>query len=369
MSTKTLIGVIGAVVIALPGCPKPEQKEAAPVIRPVRYQKVVSSGGARSRTFSGQTRSDTESVLSFKVSGTVAVFRVKVGDRVDKGQIIAELDPVDYELQMQEARAGIAQAKAQLRNAEATYSRVRALYENGNASRSDLDGARAASEGARAQVRSIGKRLQLAQNQLEYTRLKAPEAGAVAAVLVEPNENVRAGSPIVKMAGGGKLEVEVAVPEVLITHVSKGSKCKVRIDAIGDETFDAIVSEVGVATAFGSTTYPVKVVLDGDAPAVRPGMAAEVEVLVAGDADRELYVVPTFAVREDRKGRFVLVVEPGAGELGTARRRDVTVGELRSDGLEVLAGITDGELLITAGVTRIEDGQQVRVLAAHEVKL
>ncbi len=359
---------IAIALVLLVSCDKEAPPPAEPVVRPVRFQRVVSSGGARARTFSGQTRSGTESMLSFKVSGGVAAVHVKVGDPIDKGQLIAELDPVDYELQVAEARAGIEQGKAGLRNAEATYSRVRALYENGNASRSDLDGSRAAAEGARAQVRSINKRLQLARNQLEYTRLKAPEAGAVAAVMVEPNENVRAGSPIVKMAGGGRLEVQIAVPEVLIGQVSKGSKCKVKIDAIGDQQLAAEVTEVGVATTFGATTYPVSVVLDGDAPSVRPGMAAEVELSVADASERELFIVPAFAVREDAKGRFVFVAEVEDGELGLARRRAVEVGQLRSDGLELLSGVTEGDRVVTAGVTRIEDGQKVRVLTAHEVK-
>lgn len=353
--------------LAVVACEREAPPDSAEVVRPVRYEKVVSSGGGRSRQFSGNAHAGVESVLSFKVRGGLRSLDVNVGDHVDKGQIIASLDPVDYELQVQEARAALDQGAAQQRNAKASYDRVRTLYESSNASRSQLDSARAGSESASAAVSSIRKRLAMARNQLEYTRLKAPQAGAIAAVLVEKNENVQAGQPIVKLAGGGAIKVKIGVPEVLIANVNQGSSAKVTFPALEGRVLEAKVTEVGVAPTGAATTFGVTLELAGDTSSVRSGMAAVAELAFNNTDDRERFVVPTFAVREDRNGRFAFVLADVAGELGVVRRRTVEVGELRSGGLEVFSGLADGDLLITAGVTRIQDGMKVRVLAAHEV--
>jgi RND family efflux transporter MFP subunit len=348
-------------VTTLVACESDEPVQA-PIIRPVRTQQVFSSGGTRVRTFSGTAQAGLESRLSFRVAGTVQALHVKVGDQVKAGERIAELDPMDYRLQVEETEASLERARADLRNSEAKYARVRALYENRNASRDDLDAARAGAESARAQVHSIQKRLELAGSQLRYTRLKAATDGAIAQVNVEVNENVQAGQPVVLLTSGARPEVEVAVPGILIARVEEGLEVSVNFDAIPGEVFTAVVTEVGVVTGL-STTYPVTVKLEEDSPGVRPGMAAEVAFRFGSTDDRERFLVPPVAVAEDLEGRYVFIVEPGPEGFGTTRRRSVEVGELREDGIEIVEGVSDGDLVVIAGISKISDGQQVKLLA------
>jgi len=334
-----------------------------PPLRPVRAETVFSTGGERTRTFPGTARSGTESRLSFRVGGAVLEIPVRVGDLVRPGQLIARLDEEDYSLRVREADAGLQQARAQEQNAEASYQRVRDLFEADNASRADLDGALAAFQSAEASVGAAEQRLQLARQQLSYTRLTAPLAGAVAAVNVEVNENVQAGQSIVLLTSGDELEVEVAVPEALISQISEGDRTETGFDALPGRRFPATVREVGVAVARGASAYPVTVVLDDADPALRSGMAAEVAFTFHGVGRPDVYVVPSFAVGEDDGGRFVYVVEAapdGEGE-GIVHRRAVTVGDLTTEGLEVLSGLRDGDRVVTAGVSRIEDGLRVRL--------
>ena len=337
--------------------------EAPPpeIVRPVRFTKVLSTGGARTRRFSGTSQAGMSAVLSFKVGGTVSELTVKVGDRVDKGQLIARIDPKDYELQLQEGRAALSQARAQERNAKASYDRVRQLFENQNVAKSDLDAARAGYESANAQVRSLRKRVELARRQLDYCELKSPSAGDISSVQVEINENVQQGQPIVKLSAGALPEVKVAVPELLISRVEKGGLVKVTFDAIRDRTFDATVFEVGIAPDQGATTFPVTVRMMKDDSEIRPGLAAEVAFTFPATDDRERYIVPPVAVAGDRAGRFVFILDPGGDGFGIVHRRDVEVGELTTEGLEIMNGLQDDELLVTAGVSRIKDGQRVRV--------
>ncbi len=344
-----------------------KELEVEEVIRPVRYEKVYISGGERTRSFSGVAQASQESRLSFKVGGTVKRIGVEVGDRVEVGQLIAELDPKDYELRVEEAEAALSQAQAQLRNAEANYERVRKLYENRNASRNDLDAGRAAAESAEAQVRSIEKRLELAKSQLGYTRLTAPTSGAIATVECEVNENVRAGETVVQLTSSSGIEVQVAVPEVLISQVREGESVTVTFDALPAQIFSARVTEVGVASTGYATTFPVTVRLEEADQAARPGMAAEVSFKfestqqAGGSLERKRILVPSVAVGEDRQGRFVFVVEPTEPGFGIAERRPVMIGDLTEQGIEILQGLNDGERVVTAGVSKLTDGQKVRI--------
>lgn len=352
----------GLAALTLASCGADEQTES--VLRPVRYEQVYATGGSRTRAFSGTARAGVESRLSFKVRGTIRRLIVEVGDSVQAGQLIAELDPEDYRLEVQRAEAALAQARAQARNAEVSYERTRLLYENNTASKSDLDAARAAYESAEATVSAYEQGLELARLQLSYTRLTAPAAGAVATVNVEVNENVSPGEAIVLLTSGSRLEVDVSVPEVLIAQVRQGDTVHVTFDALPQREFAAVVTEVGVAATAAGATFPVTVLLQETDPDIRSGMAAEVGFRFGAAGEREVYLVPPVAVGEDRQGRFLFVVEPTEGERGTVHRRPVEIGELTPDGLEILSGLSDGDRVVTAGVSKVEDGMEVRVPGA-----
>jgi RND family efflux transporter MFP subunit len=330
-------------------------------MRPVRIEVVSSVDAGRRRSFSGTCQPAVEPRMSFKVDGTIARRPVNMGDRVKRGALIAELDPSDFQLQLEEAAAALRRAEAESRNSQASFARIRGLYENGNASRTDFDGARAGAESGRAYVESIRKRLDLARQQLSYTRLLAPVAGAVAEVSAEVNENVRAGQEVVRLAAEEGYEVVVTVPESLIGQIRQGQDVHVTFDAIPGRTFGGTVTEVGVTTSRTGTAFPVKARLDDDDPGIRPGMAAELEFRFEAIGEGVHFRIPPNAVSEDRQGRFVLVVEPVGPERGVIRRRGVEVGSLTPLGIEVLEGLAEGDRLVTAGISQLEDGDSVKL--------
>ena len=173
---KTTIAFV-ILTLAWLGCEK--EKKAPEVLRPVRFETVYATGGDRARTFAGMSQAGQESRLSFKVAGTIKRIAVSLGDAVQPRSLIAELDPSDYRLQVQQAEASLDAARAQERNAEAAYERVRQLYETNSASRNDLDAARAGQESASAQVKALSKQLELAGARLDkwkdrYERFDSP---------------------------------------------------------------------------------------------------------------------------------------------------------------------------------------------------
>jgi RND family efflux transporter MFP subunit len=335
-------------------------------LRPVRYTQVFSTGASRARAFSGVARARVESRLSFRVAGSIQRVPVDIGDEVRAGQLLAEIDPEDYRLQLEQAEAALTRARAEARNAAANFDRVRQLYETNNASPNQLDQARAGSESAAAQVQSAENRRDAARLQLSYTRLTAPAAGQVAEVDVEVNENVSAGQPVLLLTSASELEVEVAVPEVLISRVREGDEVTVTFDALPDNSITARVTEVGVVAGGLATTYPVAVRLGRPVEGLRSGMAAEVTFRFESTDSRERIIVPASAVGEDRDGRHVYVLQRIEDGIGIALRRPVTVGELTGEGFEVLDGLFDEELVVTAGVSRIRDSLRVRIPGATQ---
>lgn len=360
-----LIGLLGALISLMSGCGQ-DKTEPEKLLRPVRYQQVFATGGTRVRTFSGVAQAAVESRLSFRVAGTVDAVHVKVGDVVRTGQLIAELDPKDFELQAQEAEASLEQAKAAARQAAAEYDRVRQLYENRNASRSDLDAARAADESAKAQVTAIEKRLELARSQLTYATLRAAVGGSIAEVAVDINENVKAGDKVAILTSGSRLEVDVSMPGLLISQVREGDAVEVSFDAVPGQTFAGRVTEVGVAAMGSVTTFPVIVLLADAYEELRPGMSAEVSFTFRSGDNRERFLVPPVAVGEDRDGRHVFVVQRTGEDVGLVERRPVVVGELTSEGLEVFEGLFEGDLLVTAGVSKMHDSMEVKLPPVEE---
>lgn len=348
--------------LAMISCANNTEETAEEVLRPVRTMLVFTTGGERTRVFTGSAQAGTESRISFKVGGTIESLNVKVGDRISRNTLIAELDSSDYQLAVQQAEASLQQANAQRRNARASFERVRALYENNNATLNDYDSARAAKDSAEAAVESFEKQLDMAKLRVTYCKLFAPSSGTVSAVDVEVNEHVDVGKPIIVMISGAKPEVRVGVPELFISQISEGDAVEVTFDAIPDRSFPAYVTEVGVSTSQLTSTYPVTVELVDSNTDIRSGMAAEVEFTFENISGEEKIIVPASSVEEDRKGKYVFLVEPADDDTGIVHRQSVEVGDIGEQGIEIIAGISNGDLLVIAGMSKMSEGLKVKLM-------
>lgn len=346
------------------GCNKDEVAEDKPVLRPVRVEAVQLRGGERQQTLVGVARAAKEMGLSFRVGGTISAIKVKVGDKIKAGQTIAELDGRDARIEVARARASLAQAEAQARAAVADYDRLKLLYESNNASRADLDSARAATDSAKATVNAEKSAVQLAGLKSADHVLRCRAAGEVAAIPREVDENVQAGETVVLINAGEKVEVEVAVPESLVSDLKTGARATARFKTIPGEEFAGVVSEIGVASNDGDTTFPMRVRLDGDAAAkVRPGMAGTVTVRFGSPGEAPSVYIRPIAVQKDSEGTHVMVAKPTDGDQATVTRTAVDVGKISPGmGMLVKKGLADGDRVIIAGVSQISDGMTVRLL-------
>lgn len=329
----------------------------------------------RSRTFSGTAEADKESILSFKVSGTVKSIPVKVGDRVKAGALLAELDKTDLTVQVESARAGLKASQADAKSAQtrvytaqSDYERVQNLYENANVSLSEFERARGDYETAMAQLQAAKSRintenakLRAAQNQLQYTRLIAPFSGIINRIAVDENEEAASGKPIMTLSGLGQLDVKVNVSDLYIAKIDKGMPCTITFPALPGTEFEGAVTEVPYA-ASDAPTYPVSIgIQDGD-DRLRPGMAAQVRFFFEADAEAAGLRVPADGVGEENGENFVFVIVPGPEGRGTVRKRVVSIGELTEDGFLVKKGLSLGEMVATSGMQLLMDGMAVKLL-------
>lgn len=365
LHARTRTGIRALIALALSaslaGCDEAPVEEES-LVRPVRYTRVVVQGVSEARTYSGTTRAELETDLSFRVGGTLIRRPVSVGNDVNPGDLVAALDETDFRVRLDEARAGLARAEAERRNAESSYERTRDLYENQNASRTQLDAARAMAESAEAQYRAAAQQVEAARLQLSYAQLKAPQQCTVAQTFAEINQNVSPGQAVVRVNCGHCAEVVVSVPDTDIARVMPGMAVAASISAVAGEQLSGIVQEVGVATGARGTTYPVTIALQDQCENVRSGMAVDVTFdFPTSKADGRL-VAPYVAVGEDRAGRFVFVLEPDSSGRMFATRRSVEVGPVTAEGILVIQGLDEGELIATAGVRRLKNGQEVTLL-------
>jgi len=339
-----------------------KNKTVHEILKPVRFQKVYNLSGEQTRTFSGVSKAGVESNLSFKVGGTINYINVKIGEKVKTNELIASLDDSDYQLKYEQSHASEQNAKAQRDLAKSNYKRIETLYENGNISASEYQQAKTTYESAKAQVKSIDRQTDQLRKQIGYTRLYAPMEGVIAQLYVEKNENIQPGQVIVEFNSGKDPEVTVGMPEAFITRIKEGDSVIVEFSSIPDEEYMALISEVSYVVGQESSTYPVTVKLLGSTSDIRPGMTADVTFNFHSESQEEHIIVPSVAVAEDQKGKYVYVVEEIAKDTGIVHKRAIKTGSLVDENFEVLEGLKDEELVITAGVSKLTDGMKVKLL-------
>lgn len=347
-------------------------------IRSVKYEKVELSSGVESHTFSGVTKAQNETNLSFKVAGTLSSINVKLGERVRKGQLIATIDPSDYAIQTNQAvsqkEGAVANAKAaeaQLISAKSTYDRVSKLYENNSVALSEyqqakaaLDAAQAQYDAAKSQIKATDQQLKAAGNQVNYTRLVSPMDGVITAVQVEANEIVNAGMLIAKVSSLGRPEVEVSVPEVFINKLKLGQQATIKFPSFPEQVFKAAIEEIAYASE-KSTTYPVMLRMVDPADEIRPGMASEVDFKLNSDKDlsKNEIIAPIKSVAGGTDGNYVFKLIPD-NEKGVyiAKKVVIELGPISNDGYVVKKGLNKDDIVAVAGLRSLYEGKKVKLL-------
>ena len=347
-------GGLGAAALLLASC-----TPAAPPPEPVRAVKLVTVGvGALQahQDYSGEVRARTESRLGFRVAGKIVKRQAELGQRVLAGQVLAQLDPQDYQLAASAAQAQVSAAQTQHDLASADFQRFAALKAQNFISGAELDRREASLKATKATLAQARAQASAQGNQATYTRLVADVDGVVTGIDAEVGQVVSAGTPVLRIAQDGARDVVFAVSEDKVTRLQVGQAVTVRSWS-GGETLQARVREVAASADPVTRTYAVKASIEaGQAPPLGATVHVTPEALSA--AGVPAIKLPTTALRQEGVATAVWVYEP---ESGTVRSQVVQVATADGNEAVIADGLVPGMQVVSTGVHVLTPGQRVGV--------
>lgn len=344
---KNFLGLIAAATICtLFGCGEKKEKTAEAVF--VNTADVVSTDKAGEISWPGRTKASEDVNVAFRVSGPIKAVYVNEGDHVRKGQIIAELDDRDYQVQL-----GATQAEYEHIKADA--ERVIAMYKEGNTTASNYDKARYG-------LKQITEKLNNHRNQLADTKLKSPIDGYIQTKIHQAGETVGAGMPVVSMFADGNTEVEIFIPSSDFSRMEELHGFKCSFDIFPETTFPLdIVRTSKEANASQLYTVRLRIKGDYDMKKITPGMTTMVYASVSENGNENVCVPSTAVFNKDNKTE-VFVFDK---ESGTVKEREVVVSALKTNGTTLItSGLKAGETVVATGTRHLTEGQKVKPIPA-----
>ena len=368
MTGFTLRSLSGLLLFSLlAGCGGAEPVAPPPTTRPVKIFTVEGGRSDLVRTFPGRVDASRRAELAFRVPGQLQEILVREGDLVEAGEVLARLDPADFEVVLEDRQASYD-------NAKRNFDRGKELIEDGNISRIDYDR-------MEAEFRSASAALSQARLNLEYTVLTSPFRGRIAQRRVENFEDVAASQTVFWLQNIDKLHIIIDLPESVMRSV-RGST-RTDIDHRSDETANSVkafarfegrsdrqfpLKPVEIATQADPQTQTFRATLSMDAPTdfnVLPGMTATVVLDLSGVVDKEgVKWVPVRSVQADSGLQpRVWILEP---ETMTLSSRQVTIGRMSRRMIEVREGLEGGEEIVAVGAPYLAEGMAVTRMAISE---
>lgn len=314
----------------------------------VQVRMLKADNNADSNLGYSSTVGASKSVdLSFQVSGTILRIPVDVGEYVRKGQLLAEVDETIYRNQYQ---AQLAQAEL----AKENYERILTVYNKGSISEMKMLEAKASYE----QTTSVAKATY--QNIL-HTKLYAPQSGYIGTKRIEAGATAGPGIPIIELLDISAVNILVPIPESEINRYKKGDIAKIVVSALGDQLFEGIVDKVSVISSAGNPLYTVSVRANNPELLLKPGMSCKVyfdKARIVTDTDSLTFIVPDQAIQVDENGHHFVFVAEG----DKAQRRIVQISNAYDNGVGILSGLKENDLLITSGFHKVVDGSAIKIV-------
>jgi RND family efflux transporter MFP subunit len=349
----------------LGGCEK-EVAEPVELIRAVKTIVVGELASDRLRKFPGTIEPVESSQLSFEVDGIVQAVNVEVGDRFNKGDVLAHLDNQSYRLSEESAKAALSRAIAVLEEKQSGYERETRIQaeDPGATTQKAVDEARAAYESQVQEVTYSQARLKLSQRDLAHTELIAPYNGMVSARFVEPSEVAGRGMHMLEVYAEAAMQVAVSIPEQMIGDVYAGLEGQMVLNNLPDEPYVATVAEVG-SSASAANAFPVTAIIEGVDKRVRPGMTAELLLTFSDEEMKSAYLIPVqaFLPGIEKNDHFIYLFDT---QSSTVRKTSVQTKGIQGDEIVVVGGIAPGDILVVAGVPFLRDGQKVKLMTAGD---
>jgi len=360
MQFQTFIGGLLALTL-IGGCGRRAPAPTQEAIRPVRTMTVGVSQESGGRAFPGQAEANEEAELSFRVAGSLIELSANVGETVKKDQVLANLDPTDFQVRLRDAEAELSSAEANLELANVMLTRSRNLFEQRAGPKVDVDRAAAQVESAKANVAALRTKRDIAQSELSYAQLTAPFDGIIAARYAQNFQTVQAKQPILRLLDTSRIKFGVDLPETAMPLLPYAKEIWVTFQAAPGNKLPATIQEVSHEASRSTRTYRLTVLMD-QPPGVRilPGMSGELRArLEPPSTEPNAMEVLASALFEGTDGAtYVWLVDASTR---TVHRQQVKTLRPTTVGF-LVEGLQTGQTIVTAGVHYLKDGQKVRVM-------
>jgi len=353
---KLLTALGLAAVMTMTACSKKIEKTED--VRPVRAVQAVLEGSDIATEFSGEVRPRIESRLGFRVPGKIVARKVDVGTTVKRGQVLMQLDPQDLLLGQAQAKAGLSAAESNRDLAKAELKRYQELRDKSFVAQAVLDAKETAFKAAQASYDQAKAGLSNQTNQASYASLVADVDGVVTGIDAEVGQVVAAGTPVVRVAKMGELDVVVGIPEDKINGIRRMSDVKVRMWANQGQIIAAKLRELSPIADPVTRTFTAKVALSPEAKDVRLGMTAMVSFGMKNP--QAMIRLPLTALLQDKNAHSVWVVDAGMVKLVP-----VALGGTAGEDVLIASGLNAGQMVVTAGVNLLKSGQKVKILGVE----
>lgn len=344
----------------LGGCGAEEEAKAPEPIRHIKHMKLSAKPVNQSRVISGVISPVVKSNVAFEIGGRILKLNVSVGDRIEKGAVIAELDPQTFQLNLDSAQGSLQSAHAQLADAVKKFEQQSQLYKKKFTTKTNYDSAMATLESAKSTVAIEQSKVEIAKRDLKNTKLLAPFTGAVSEKFFDAFEEVSTGNPIIELHTEGRYEVDVSLPETLVNDIHVGDKVSVKLTIGNHELMEGYVKDIG-SRAGQANAFPVTVGLSKDGVGLRPGMSVEVKFEFAQTLEGQTFNIPLAAIitsgEKDKSYVFVYNTKEKFVE-----RRDVQVVNIRDNVLIITGNVKEGDIIAVAGLSFLVDKMPVRLL-------
>lgn len=340
--TSKIFASLLALSITMVSCQsgKKESSTASSAAIPVITQTASNMDSTSPLSLSGNVEGNTTVRLGFMVAGKINFIAGQEGQKISKGQLLSSLDPASYQVAK-------AQADIQVNQVKDEYDRIKLMYERNSVSQSDFNKVSFSLQQARQQQKLHAKNL-------ADTRLYSPITGVLLKKMAETGEIVGVGNPLFVVSDISRVKVNAFIPETELNHVKLSEQAKVYISSL-DKTFTGKVTEIGSAADATSRAFTIKVDLNNPDLQIRPGMIAE--VLFEKRSINQMLTLPAEAILHDTDNQtYVFVVDSSQKK---AYKRNVTVGQLTNNQIEVTSGIRKGELIVTGGQQKLSDGMAI----------
>lgn len=353
-SRDTIALFISVVAIATFACCGRHTEIPEPPRRAIVAQAQPTTT-ALTEVYSGDVHARFESQLSFRISGKIKARLIDVGAQVIAGQVLAELDQQDVQLQVSSAQAMLASAAAGAALAKSERDRYYSLLEKHFVSQTDFDAKDNLLKAANARVAEMRAALSITQNQAGYASLRADHAGVITTINVEVGQVIAAGQIIATLAHDGEIEAEISVPENRIGKYVPGTKATVELWADAGKQIPAHLREIAPEADSVTRTYRARVSIDQTVALLRLGQTVRVYFTDAASAGLQSFPLSALHEHDGKPALWVFDTKTKQVHLTT-----VEVNAYREDSVIISSGITPQQWIVTAGVHTLHEGQSVR---------